>query len=98
MQDKSPCRRTFSIDTDHSPYFSAPERLAEILVSVDASPFDDVIVFRWTIGGGDSLCGVRPPSVRPRSGSPDDVSAHGPAAGTSAMAAQLVAAAEIHWS
>jgi pimeloyl-ACP methyl ester carboxylesterase len=31
MQNDSPCRQTFSIDTDHSPFFSAPEQLAEIL-------------------------------------------------------------------
>jgi pimeloyl-ACP methyl ester carboxylesterase len=31
MQKHSPCRQTFSIDTDHSPFFSAPEEMAEIL-------------------------------------------------------------------
>jgi len=31
MQKHSPCRQTFSIDTDHSPFLSAPERLADIL-------------------------------------------------------------------
>lgn len=31
MQKHSPCRETFSIDTDHSPFFSAPEQLAGIL-------------------------------------------------------------------
>ena len=31
MQQASPCRQTFSIDTDHSPFFSAPGQLAEIL-------------------------------------------------------------------
>jgi pimeloyl-ACP methyl ester carboxylesterase len=31
MQKHSPCRRTFSIDTDHSPFFSAPVELADIL-------------------------------------------------------------------
>jgi pimeloyl-ACP methyl ester carboxylesterase len=30
MQQASPCARTYSIDTDHSPFFSAPERLADI--------------------------------------------------------------------
>lgn len=34
MQKYSPCRRTFSIDTDHSPFFSTPERLAEILLEI----------------------------------------------------------------
>jgi hypothetical protein len=34
MQKQSPCRRTFSIDTDHSPFFSAPEQLADILVLI----------------------------------------------------------------
>ena len=36
MQKNSPCRRTYSIDTDHSPFYSAPETLAEILASVSA--------------------------------------------------------------
>jgi hypothetical protein len=31
MQKASPCRQAFSIDTDHSPFFSAPEQLADIL-------------------------------------------------------------------
>jgi pimeloyl-ACP methyl ester carboxylesterase len=31
MQKQSPCKGTFSIDTDHSPFFSAPENLADIL-------------------------------------------------------------------
>jgi len=31
MQKASPCRETFSIDTDHSPFFSAPAQLADIL-------------------------------------------------------------------
>ena len=31
MQKHSPSRETFSIDTDHSPFFSTPERLADIL-------------------------------------------------------------------
>jgi len=31
MQKHSPCRQTFSIDTDHSPFFSAPVELADIL-------------------------------------------------------------------
>jgi len=30
MQKESPCRQTFSIDTDHSPFFSKPRELAEI--------------------------------------------------------------------
>ena len=34
MQKHSPCRQTFSIDTDHSPFFSAPERLADILEQI----------------------------------------------------------------
>jgi hypothetical protein len=34
MQKQSPCRRTFSIDTDHSPFFSAPEHLADILAHI----------------------------------------------------------------
>jgi hypothetical protein len=31
MQKHSPCRQTFSIDTDHSPFLSTPEQLADIL-------------------------------------------------------------------
>jgi len=31
MQNLSPCRQTFSIDTDHSPFLSAPVELADIL-------------------------------------------------------------------
>ena len=31
MQKELPCRQTFSIDTDHSPFFSAPDPLADIL-------------------------------------------------------------------
>jgi pimeloyl-ACP methyl ester carboxylesterase len=34
MQKHSPCRRTFSIDTDHSPFFSAPTQLASILSQI----------------------------------------------------------------
>ncbi|MGB9068436.1 MAG: alpha/beta fold hydrolase [Candidatus Acidiferrales bacterium] len=34
MQQASPCRRTFSIDTDHSPFFSRPQELADILHTV----------------------------------------------------------------
>jgi pimeloyl-ACP methyl ester carboxylesterase len=34
MQKESPCQRTFSIDTDHSPFFSAPEHLADILALI----------------------------------------------------------------
>lgn len=34
MQRHSPCRKTFSMDTDHSPFFSAPEQLAEILMQI----------------------------------------------------------------
>ena len=34
MQKQSPCRQTFSIDTDHSPFLSSPEQLAEILLQI----------------------------------------------------------------
>jgi pimeloyl-ACP methyl ester carboxylesterase len=37
MQKYSPCRETFSIDTDHSPFFSAPEQLADILSRIGSS-------------------------------------------------------------
>jgi pimeloyl-ACP methyl ester carboxylesterase len=36
MQKHSPCRKTFSIDTDHSPFLSAPEQLADILSRIAA--------------------------------------------------------------
>jgi hypothetical protein len=34
MQQQSPCRETFAIDTDHSPFFSAPEQLVDILLHI----------------------------------------------------------------
>ena len=34
MQKHSPCRRTFSIDTAHSPFFSTPDQLADILTRI----------------------------------------------------------------
>jgi pimeloyl-ACP methyl ester carboxylesterase len=34
MQKHSPCQKAFSIDTDHSPFFSAPEVLADILARI----------------------------------------------------------------
>ncbi len=34
MQAALPCGRVWSIDTDHSPFFSAPQRLAEVLLSI----------------------------------------------------------------
>ena len=37
MQERSPCRQTFSIDTDHSPFFSAPEQLADTLSRIGSS-------------------------------------------------------------
>ncbi|MGB6192488.1 MAG: alpha/beta fold hydrolase [Terracidiphilus sp.] len=36
MQKHSPCRKTFSIDTDHSPFFSAPGALADALLEIGA--------------------------------------------------------------
>ena len=36
MNRASPCRRVYSIDTDHSPFFSAPEELARILLEIAA--------------------------------------------------------------
>jgi pimeloyl-ACP methyl ester carboxylesterase len=38
MQKHSPCRQTFSIDTDHSPFLSAPEQLADILSRIATLP------------------------------------------------------------
>ena len=38
MQQQQPCRHTFSIDTDHSPFFSAPVQLAGILAEIGAGP------------------------------------------------------------
>jgi hypothetical protein len=37
MQKASPCREAFSIDTDHSPFFSAPEKLADILSRIGSA-------------------------------------------------------------
>jgi pimeloyl-ACP methyl ester carboxylesterase len=34
MQKHSPCRQTFSIDTDHSPFFSAPTQLVDALLRI----------------------------------------------------------------
>jgi len=34
MREAMPCKTVFSLDTDHSPFFSAPEKLAEQLISV----------------------------------------------------------------
>lgn len=34
MQRHSPCRETFTIDTNHSPFLSEPEKLADILVQI----------------------------------------------------------------
>ncbi|HUN83610.1 MAG TPA: alpha/beta fold hydrolase [Terracidiphilus sp.] len=34
MQKHSPCRQAFTIDTDHSPFFSAVEELVDILVRI----------------------------------------------------------------
>jgi pimeloyl-ACP methyl ester carboxylesterase len=34
MQKSSTCRQTYSIDTDHSPFFSAPEQLVDILLHI----------------------------------------------------------------
>ena len=34
MHSASPCRKVFSIDTDHSPFFSAPEALVRILLEI----------------------------------------------------------------
>lgn len=35
MYSALPCQRVMTIDTDHSPFFSAPEQLTECLLSVD---------------------------------------------------------------
>lgn len=37
MEKSSPCRQMFSIDTDHSPFFSAPEQLADILLRIGSA-------------------------------------------------------------
>ena len=36
MQAQSPCRETFAIDTDHSPFLSTPQELADILLRIAA--------------------------------------------------------------
>jgi pimeloyl-ACP methyl ester carboxylesterase len=38
MEKQSPCRRTFSIDTDHSPFFSNPRDLADIFDQIATLP------------------------------------------------------------
>ncbi len=37
MQKHSPCRQSFSMDTDHSPFLSAPEQLADILLRIGSA-------------------------------------------------------------
>ncbi|MBP3967336.1 alpha/beta fold hydrolase [Paenibacillus lignilyticus] len=37
MQAASPCMEVFSLDTDHSPFYSTPDQLANILLSIDES-------------------------------------------------------------
>lgn len=34
MQAASPCREVFSLDTDHSPFYSTPEQLGAILINI----------------------------------------------------------------
>lgn len=36
MYTASPCRKVFSLDTDHSPFLSAPQALADLLVAARA--------------------------------------------------------------
>ena len=38
MVEKSPCVDVYSLDTDHSPFFSAPDRLCEILEEIAERP------------------------------------------------------------
>jgi pimeloyl-ACP methyl ester carboxylesterase len=38
MQKESPCRQTFSLDTDHSPFFSTPQGLADIFDQIARLP------------------------------------------------------------
>jgi pimeloyl-ACP methyl ester carboxylesterase len=40
MHRASPCRKVFTIDTDHSPFFSTPEELAEILMEIAEDPIN----------------------------------------------------------
>ena len=40
MQAALPCEPVWSIDTDHSPFFSAPRRLAELLLSIPGRSAD----------------------------------------------------------
>lgn len=35
MHAASPCKKVFSLDTDHSPFYSTPEQLCTILLSID---------------------------------------------------------------
>lgn len=45
MLEHSPCRETFAIDTDHSPFFSAPEQLVDILLRIGrlSNPSDALV-------------------------------------------------------
>jgi pimeloyl-ACP methyl ester carboxylesterase len=36
MVERTPCERTFELDTDHSPFLSAPDQLAGVLVTIAA--------------------------------------------------------------
>ena len=36
MVEASPCRQVFTLDTDHSPFYSAPMELAKILLAIMA--------------------------------------------------------------
>ncbi|MCM3626146.1 alpha/beta fold hydrolase [Paenibacillus glycanilyticus] len=35
MHAASPCKKVFSLDTDHSPFYSMPEQLSNILLNID---------------------------------------------------------------
>jgi pimeloyl-ACP methyl ester carboxylesterase len=45
MYERVPCRRVIALDTDHSPFYSAPDELAGALLSIAAnlSPLGDAI-------------------------------------------------------
>lgn len=46
MQEQSPCRQTFSIETDHSPFFSAPEQLADYFSQIGSGEEDQYAASR----------------------------------------------------
>lgn len=49
MQENCPCKETFTISTDHSPFFSAPEMLAEILARIGDAQLPATSILQQTL-------------------------------------------------